>query len=123
MLNVFESYMCPWRHPSNWIPNLKQPFRRLKWAYQRATKGYCDYDVWDIDSWLSEIMHDMLKQLADISNGYPANFVGPQTWKMELRRMADDFKASSAFDNPEGSEAAKNAAIAALKKYYFSLWD
>lgn len=29
--------------------NIKNFFRTLKWAWQRATKGYCDWDRWDLD--------------------------------------------------------------------------
>ena len=33
-------------------------------AKQRATRGFCDRDVWDIDHWFCNTISPMLKQLA-----------------------------------------------------------
>ena len=49
-MNVFTFYPYAWRyyltHP--WV-FFKHCFRNFKMVWQRATKGYCDYDVWDFN--------------------------------------------------------------------------
>ena len=52
-LNVFNTQWCPWKYPNNWIRNARLFFRQFKWAYQRMTRGFCDFDTWDLDSYLS----------------------------------------------------------------------
>ena len=45
------------------ITTIKGFFKNLKWAWQRATKGYCEKDVWNIDSWFLSIIPYMLEEL------------------------------------------------------------
>ena len=44
-LNVFTYGYYSWRYPKNWFSNIKNFFRSIIRAWQRATKGYCDYYV------------------------------------------------------------------------------
>ncbi|MBP5466042.1 MAG: hypothetical protein J6Y43_00560 [Clostridia bacterium] len=47
-------------------------FRRIKWAWQRATKGYCDMDYSEIDSWFLSVIPDMLKEFVNLEmHGLP----------------------------------------------------
>lgn len=54
----------PWK-----IPGLV--LRNIKYSFQRATKGYCDKDLWDIDNWFMNLMPDMLQQFKDTKHGSP----------------------------------------------------
>lgn len=49
-LNVFEPAPYRW-----WCfgKRIKWFIRSLKWGWQRATKGYCDCDLWDLDHFYS----------------------------------------------------------------------
>lgn len=94
MKNVFEwSYSRKWylTHPWKWI---KELFRNMKFAWQRATRGYCDSDVWSMDSWLLALLPDMLRDLAnDPVGAYPGvePFDTPEKWRNWLFKMAAKF--------------------------------
>ena len=60
--NVFKLYPHNWKRPSNWWDNIKDFFRGFKYTYQRATKGYCDYDLFSISDWFLEMFPNMLKE-------------------------------------------------------------
>lgn len=92
-LNVFNQYYSPWKYFSNWSGNFRLFFRQFKWAYQRITCGYCDYDVWDLDQYYLNIFYETLNKLADITHGYPGTeeFPTPELWENYLREMAMDF--------------------------------
>ena len=88
--NVFKQLYSPWRYLSNWIRNIRLFFRRYKWAYQRAKRGYADCDIWDMDSWLLTLFHDSLNHLADNHCGWPGNedFPEDENWTKYLKEMA-----------------------------------
>ena len=52
------------------IATLKRFLKSLKWAWQRATKGYCEKDVWNIDSWFLSIIPCMLEELKNNHMGF-----------------------------------------------------
>lgn len=100
-LNVFKQNYCPWKYPSNWRPNFRLFFRQFKWAYQRATRGYCDYDVWDLDSYYLDLFFVTLNHLADTAYGYPGTKEFPtyEDWQRALKEMAwHFFKANESND-------------------------
>lgn len=92
-LNVFNQSYSPWKYPSNWIRNIRLFGRQFKWAYQRIVRGYCDYDVWDLDTYYLDLFYETLNHLADTTHGYPGNkeFPTPEAWDKYLRDMAMDF--------------------------------
>lgn len=93
MNNILKQHYSPWRYPCNWWKNIRLFFRRYKWAYQRATRGFCDCDIWDLDGFYLNLFHDSLKELARISSGWPGNEQFPEyeDWIKYLNEMADKF--------------------------------
>lgn len=87
-LNVFNNYVCPWKYIKNWGTNIGTFFRSFKWAYQRATRGFADKDVWNLDTYLTELIADSVEQLADIQHGWPGTdeFPTPESWDEYLRK-------------------------------------
>ena len=53
------------------ISTTRSFFKSLKWAWQRVTKGYCEKDVWDIDSWFLSIIPCMIDDLKSNHIGFP----------------------------------------------------
>jgi len=100
-LNVFKQYYSPWNHITNWPRNIRLFFRRYKWAYQRATRGYADCDVWDLDHFYTRLFAGSLNRLADIAAGYPGNDQFPtyEDWINYLREMAQLFSQSLESNN------------------------
>ena len=95
-LNVFT--MCsysPWRYPSNWWSNIKQFFRHFKWAWQRVTKGYCDFDCFALDDYYLKLIPSTLRTLSEDTHGYPEKFNTPNKWQEELIGIAENFEAAA----------------------------
>lgn len=44
---------------------------KIKFKYQKAKKGYCDYDLYDIDDWFIKTFPKMLGEFAKNTIGYP----------------------------------------------------
>ena len=47
-------------------------FRRFKWGWQRATKGYCELDTYSIGNWLLNTLPDMCEAINKKRCGYPS---------------------------------------------------
>ena len=60
-MDVFKMFDFSWKHP---IRSIKYFFRALRWSRQRVKKGYCDWDVMDIDTWFAELMPRMLREFS-----------------------------------------------------------
>ena len=90
-LNIFNHLWCPWRYPSNWIRNIRMFFRSFKWGYQRVTRGYADYDWWNWDMWMTELMAQSLKTMANKTIGYPGNDEFPtyESWIEYLNKIVN----------------------------------
>lgn len=43
----------------------------LKYCIQRIRRGYCDGDLWEIDSWFLSLMPAMLRHFDKVRIGYP----------------------------------------------------
>ena len=100
-LNILKQNYSPWRYISNWPRNIKLFFRRYKWAYQRATRGYCDYDIWDLDYFYTNLFVESLNQMANVAEGYPGNEKFPtyESWTRYLRKVARLFYQSLEANN------------------------
>ena len=63
-------------------------FRSLKWAWQRATKGYCDLDTYGVGDWFLNTLPDMLEEIKSKKSisGYPAELT-KQEWNEILSNL------------------------------------
>lgn len=89
-LNVFNRHnFYSWHYPKYWGKNLGIFFRQFKWAYQRITKGYCDFDWYDLDTYLAQLMANAIDDLAEYGMGYPGTgeFDTPEKWKAYLKKI------------------------------------
>jgi hypothetical protein len=78
-LNIFTGGYMPW-YPRNWWDNIKYFFRTIKWGWQRATRGYSDYDTWDLDVYYSNMMIASLSQFRAETRGYPGYMDNIEEW-------------------------------------------
>lgn len=60
-LNVFKIPMPRWTL-TTLRTNIRGLARRCKWAYQRATKGFCDYDRYDLEQFYTRLLIGSLKE-------------------------------------------------------------
>lgn len=112
--------------------------REIKWAFQRAIRGYSNKDVWSIDYFLCDIMPKMLRKLAKDSFGCPTDLYDNKNkedechkWLKVLEKMAEGFEAGQKindmdFDNEQERKKLEkkfDKGMDLFKKYFFSLWD
>ena len=104
--------------------------REVKYAWQRARRGYSDRDLWDLSSYLANILVPGLTALRDNNTGFPAGLTQKQ-WKKELDIMIRGFEAHRAIcmGEYEGVNTIKrylsiqNKGLEKFTKHYNSLWD
>ena len=82
-LNVFTFGYWPAR---NVFHNIKQFFRNIRYGWQRATKGYCDWDIWDLDQYHLVLLEKALTAFRKNNNGHPIDLT-EEAWDKVLDRM------------------------------------
>lgn len=136
-LNILNTiYISPWRYPSNWLCNIRQLLRLPKYGWQRITRGYCDYDTWNLDSYYSNLISSSIMYLREHTHGYPVEFQTFEEWQDTLFNIAKNLSESNIdvldlkdwtvekHDKLEATrKAQQNYALDLLKKYYDNLWD
>lgn len=69
-------------------------FRSLKWAWQRATKGYCDLDTYGAGDWFLNTLPDMLESVKNNRVGFPSVLLEEGMEHYGLKSM-DEYNAAS----------------------------
>ena len=76
-------------------------------AWQRATKGYCSEDVYNMDSWFLETIPKMLDEFIKNHYSHPTDITDDE-WNKILNKMAKAFRnaseATTEFENPYESD-------------------
>lgn len=93
-LNVFKDYRGyarRWMLKHPWL-YFKHCYYNLKAAWQRATRGFADRDIWDMSAWFLQVFPAMLKQLSQSTNGHPINFNSYEEWTEFLYQLAMDLE-------------------------------
>ena len=113
---------------------------------QRATKGYCVGDLWNMDDYLLDLIPAMLKEFADKTQGFPADnsLLGfdaevklPEdemlaAYQVKLNSIADQFLAirdqldcttNATAKDAKKIQTALNKAFRELASVFFTLWD
>lgn len=72
--DLFKPYL-PWTYASNWWKNIKWFFRSFKLAAQRIKRGYSEYDITDLDSYLTGLMACALDDFAKRTQGIPQEYL------------------------------------------------
>jgi hypothetical protein len=108
---------------------MKRIPRETKWFFQRARRGWSDYDVWDLDRYIAGILADSLAYLRDHHCGYPSGSTD-EVWIATLDEMSKRFKLLRLdyFDfleqNIPHDEYKKALDVFEMLKIHFGdLWD
>lgn len=98
--------------------NIKQFFANIKYAYQRAKRGYADCDIWNMDIYLGELISNMLVQLAKTHHGVPFG-MEENEWCTTIIEMAEHFHNTLEDDSipiwKEEKEALKKVSSHIIK--------
>ena len=147
-MNIF-SFGIYGHHPKWWFRNVKQFFRNIKYAWQRATRGFSDPDWWEFDSYLSQTISGCLKEFDKKRHGFPSELYfqfgeedGDKEWSKILSEISakmekyeelqvdcpvDGLSAEAVEEwyenNQKEAEKAWNSAIELLKKWHKDMWD
>lgn len=99
--------------------------RGFKYAAQRIRKGWCESDVWNLDLYLESIIIDTLRQLADVSHGYPGNDEFPtfESWQNWLRETADMIDNEDTLFSIKEAEAKRKEGLKRVFEHIDYLWD
>lgn len=88
-LNVFKDSISNYPRWALWR-RTKCFFKSIKMAWQRATRGYCDWDVYDLDCFYRELIINSLTQFRENLLGAPCDF-STMEGKHERKEEIDDF--------------------------------
>lgn len=69
---------------------IKWWFRRAKFARQRARWGFSEYDVWNMDAYLADLLRDMCAYWAKHHNSHPYE-VTAEEWQQILINISECF--------------------------------
>lgn len=119
------------------IRKLKDWKFERKMAKQRAKKGYCDLDVWNIDNFIETTLVEILKEFKKDNNGYPPELT-PEEWDKIIDRMIflltemNEETCSMRFDLGDKPEKyfevseyrtkCKDEFYDLLKRWHWALW-
>ena len=123
-INILKVGYRPFNNPKNLTHNIKNFFHTINWARQRILYGSSDWDIWDFDEYLANMLYFGLNHLADVTHGYPGHDEGDtaEGWDKILRTMAQKFyncnENNDAYPTPKFNNYLKqyniNAANASL---------
>lgn len=90
-LNCFTKSPCKWyRFRDNWIHYTSC----IKFAWQRAVRGFSDRDVWELACWHTDLMRAALTHFRNNLHGHPAHFhdegdedLGQKMWEDHLDKI------------------------------------
>lgn len=98
-----------WKNPSfpfrAWYYYIPWFFRTLKFCIQRARRGFSDYDVWNLDSYLAILIKESLVHLANTAHGHPNNTDDMESWKRTLIDTAEYFHKYFCEDTDQSNDA------------------
>lgn len=66
---------------------LKDLIFNVKLTYQRATKGYCDLDVWNVDAFIEDKLLKVLKEFRMTHATRPTECNSSEEWDKVLDKM------------------------------------
>lgn len=90
-LNVFNLNLYSWR-PINWGKNIRTILRSFKMAYQRITKGYCDWDLYNLDDYYAKFLSETLKEFAINTHTYPLDCPTDELWMERVTKLGSKFE-------------------------------
>lgn len=118
------------------LRNKHRPVFRLRMAWQRATRGYGDDDLWSLNHTLAKLTVVGVQNMRKWKHGYPSEFSEPEyggnaggweAWDAILRRIEEGFQAwldedGHFYDKPE-QEAKFKDGMALYAEWFGALWD
>lgn len=99
-LNAFTNGYMPW-YPRFWWHNIQHFFITLKRAWQRATRGYSDRDLWNLDAYYDYLLIASLSTFRRKTIGYPGYMDSIEEWYAILDKIIMLLKQASEMESLE----------------------
>lgn len=80
---------------------IKLFFKRIKWAIQRATKGYSDMDMWNLSTFYPQLLIDSLTEYRNGTECYPLEFASQGEWIEVIDKIIEKIKYYNEIMNVE----------------------
>jgi len=102
--------------------------KHIKMPFQRAVRGYCDYDLWNINCWFLDTMSKMLLRLSKEAVSYPGRgkYIEFEPWAKDLEKYGHMAKRLYDVDYDLRTDDYKNDLeefLSWFKEYFKELWD
>lgn len=109
--------------------------RRAKWKRQRISRGFCDWDWWDLDYFYLNLFVNSLRHYAKNTIGFSESLAPTyEEYQARILRLADMFEELATWEekNVERRDYEQEAkeldeltkkAFAELAEVFWSLWD
>ena len=113
--------------------------QNIKFFIQRRRKGYCDKDIWEINTWFSQTVSRMMKEFSKKNTSYPveSDTICPgynemsekekyRAWTNLIYHIGTLLEQAEGYIIPweitEEHEQAKNKAFDLLRDNFYDLW-
>lgn len=83
---------------------VSQTFRNIKFAWQRITKGYCEYDYWNIDCYLLKLLPELFDDFRRNLHGHPCSFTEEEWDNFLLKEVIEPLRNARDDQNVEINE-------------------
>ena len=131
ILNYWKN-LYNWKNPLNWWRLPGCWYRTIKWAWQRATRGFSDLDCWDLYNFYLELFEASLKHLAECNVGCPNKYYDSSKpgdkgwmWRDILNKIANCFKEAhedkTSYINPYKDEYLESLKLEKTSDGYYKL--
>lgn len=117
--NLEKVYTPEQLNHAEYVENLK------RWKQERVTKGFCQYDLWDLDMYLIGVIITSLREFAANTSSYPADYEDIDVWREDLRWLADEFETAWQMIQENQTEGWTRLRTAFVSLWYNfgNLWD
>lgn len=98
--------------------------QKIKWAYQRLTRGWDDRLFWGMSTYIDPMVLAMAKHLRESAMGHPTN-VTAKKWNKALDVIIKGFRDEPELSAKEWKKYLKDRekALVLLAYYWDNLWD
>lgn len=126
------------KHPKYYLNKIEEFFKGIKWKFQRARRGYSDYDLYSVKHWFWRVFPNMIRDFSKGLQSYP-NEMSCGEWHDILERMAitcersdpdywveklgESYSAEELKLSFEQAETNFNAFVDMFREYFYDLWD
>ena len=98
-------------------------FYQVKYAFQRAFRGYDDREIFSADHFFVERQLKILKEFKKYNCGYPCASITAENWDKIIQQMIDDLQFISDHSGDfEQVEKHKNHFFYLFSKWFFHIW-